>query len=91
MTTSILTTKFDDLVSGLIARLVTAGYPYDPTVTNLEVYLATVLAGLTGGDANLYLTRGGPRVLADILTALGGSGDALATTELQLMADIIDQ
>ncbi len=89
MTTSILTTSFDDLVSGLIARLVAAGYPYDPLTTSFERYLATVLSGLTSGS-DLYLTHGGPRLLADILTALGGAGDALMTTELQLIADIID-
>lgn len=89
MTTSILTTKFDDLVSGLITRLTTAGFPYDPLTASFEHYLADTLEGLSGGT-NLYLTHGGPRLLADILTALGGSGDALTTTELQLIANVID-
>lgn len=89
MTTSVLTTSPDELVTRLISRLTGVGYPFNPLTTSFSKYLSSVVEGLSGGS-RLYLTRSDTRLLADLLTALGGFANPLITSDLQLMADIID-
>lgn len=87
--TSPLRQTFGDLLSGALAKIINAGYPFNRFTTSLDKYLGAALAGMTGGP-NLYLSKTRVQLLSGIAVALGGTGNVLTTGELQLLANIED-
>lgn len=86
--TSALNTTCHVLAQRVTARLTAAGYPWNQLAHDWQLYLEETLSALTGGA--VLLSRGRSAVLAGILNALGGSGDARTLSEVAIMIRIID-
>lgn len=89
MNASRLTSGTYELWLDVVAALEGHGYPFDPLTMSANSYLATALRGIAGGAAT-ELNTGTADLLAGLVVALGGAGDARDQDEQELMARLIN-